>query len=387
MKILIIHNNYQQRGGEDAVVEAEAALLEAAGHEVQLEEVTNRSISGPAAKAQAFLNASYDVTRKAWLAKLVGNSRPDVVHVHNFFPLITPAVHEAAAELGLPVVQTLHNYRLLCANAQFLRNHSVCEKCLGGHRYWGIVHRCYRGSFAASLSVVRMQHRAATRGTWHKHVHCFIALTDFARQKFISGGLPADRIVVKPNFVFREVPRPQARAGALFVGRLSPEKGGELLLRAWQELDDIPLTIVGDGPESEKLKSMATANVHFAGQLPPDVVAHYMRTTQALIVPSIWYEGFPMTVVEAFASELPVIASDLGSLSEIIISGRNGAHFPPGDPKGLVKAVRGLFSNSRALDELGKNARADYENYYAPSINLKQLEEIYSKAIEVSHRI
>lgn len=386
MKILILHNTYQQRGGEDAAVEAESALLGAARHEVRVEVVSNHGISGFAARTSTFLRAPYDAARKGWLADLIGDARPDVVHIHNFFPLLTPAIHETAAEMGLPVVQTLHNYRLVCANAQLLRGGSICEKCLAGNRIWGVVHRCYRGSLPGSLAVMRMQDRAIRTGAWHKHVHRFIALTEFSRSKFIAGGLPANRMAVKPNFVAREMPLAAQRRGALFVGRLSPEKGAETLVRAWRGLPSIPLTVVGGGPELGKLPAIAPANVTFTGAQTPEQVAGHMAGAQALIVPSIWYEGFPMTVAEAFAAGLPVIASDIGSLGEIIVSGRSGLHFTPGDADSLAAIVKTLFADPAALQRLGAGARASYEAHYTPMANLAQLERIYAEAIETARR-
>ena len=384
MNILILHNAYQQPGGEDAVVAAESALLRGAGHKVRVETVSNHAISGFAAKAATFLAAPYNPTRKKWLAALVDRERPDLVHIHNFFPLLTPAIHEAAAEMGLPVVQTLHNYRLVCANAQLLRNGSVCEKCLAGNRLWGVAHRCYRGSLPGSLAVVRMQERAFRAGTWHSHVHRFIALTAFARQKFVASGLPADRIAVKPNVVARISAPADARHGALFVGRLSPEKGVETLIKAWEQLPMFPLTIAGNGPELERMRALAPANVTFTVAQTPGEIALHMAKAQALIVPSLWYEGFPMVVAEAFAAGLPVIASNIGSLAEIVVPGRNGAHFVPGDAQDLVATVEALLANPATLQRLAVGARASYETHYTPETSLAQLERIYADAIEAA---
>lgn len=348
---------------------------------MRVERVSNDAISGAASKLRTFVRTPYDPARKKWMVTLLGKFKPDIVHVHNFFPLMTPAVHEAAAEMGLPVVQTLHNYRLLCANAQFLREGHVCEKCLGGNRAWALVHRCYRGSLPGSLALVRMQNRAFRNHTWNRHVHRFIALTEFARDKFIQGGLPAGNLVVKPNFVSGQTQESGQRQGMLFVGRLSVEKGADTLISAWHDLPEFPLTIVGGGPELDRLKSMAPANVTFVGQQSPDQVMQYLASAEALILPSIWYEGFPMTVVEAFSRGVPVIASNIGSLSEIIEPGVNGAHFRPGDPDDLVATVRQLKSNPTNLVALGKGARASYAEKYTPEMNLVQLENIYKDAI------
>jgi glycosyltransferase involved in cell wall biosynthesis len=231
-----------------------------------------------------------------------------------------------------------------------------------------------------------MQQRAERLGTWNR-VQRFIALTDFARAKFIEGGLPAESLVVKPNFAPRRRPeRTQRRKGALFVGRLSPEKGVHHLLKAWQSLPQHGLTIIGDGPERERLQRGAPGNVVFAGGLPPEAVQGYMAEAEVLVIPSIWYEGFPMTAVEAFASGLPILASDIGSLSEIIEPNRNGRHFRAGDPADLARVAGEVLADPEALAELGRGALISYESKYTPERNIIQLEAIYAGAIGAPSR-
>lgn len=387
MKILILHNTYQQRGGEDSVVEAESSLLRNAGHVVDVELVSNEMISGLPSKVKTFIRAPFDSDRKQWMVDLLQRTGAEVVHIHNFFPLLTPAVHEAASEQGVAVVQTMHNFRSICASALLLRNGQVCEKCVFGNRYWGVVHRCYRGSLAGSLSIVRMQQRASRTQMWEKHVHRIIALTEFGRNKLIEGGLPGNRMVVKPNFVeYEDLPHNKSeRHGALFVGRLSTEKGADILIEAWKSLPDIPLRIVGDGPERARLEAIAPANVTFCGLLSRENVRQEMRCASALIMPSIWYEGFPMTIVEAYSSSLPVITSKLGSMAEIITHGENGLHFNPGDSVDLANTVWSAFSKIEALEKMGKSARKTYEALYTPKKNLELLEGIYASAIRESN--
>ncbi len=320
------------------------------------------------------------------MSELIDQSKAEIVHIHNFFPLLTPAVHAESAKRGLAVVQTLHNYRLLCANGLFLREGSVCEKCLNGSKVWGVVHRCYRNSLPGSIAVARMYLRADRNRTWNSHVHRFIALTNFAKEKFVLGGLPSDKIAVKPNFVSMASKRPsqRARRGALFVGRLSPEKGVETLLRAFDRLKEIPLTVVGSGPGMERLKSLAPQGVVFAGQLSPEQVREEMMRAQCLVVPSICFEGFPMTAIEAFAAGLPVVASRIGSLHEIVVEDVSGAHFTPGDAEDLAGVLSRLFAEPARLEELGAGARAYYEANYTPDRNLRQLEAIYTDALEAA---
>ena len=379
MKILILHNAYQQRGGEDSVVEAESALLQSAGHEVRVEIVNNDEIDGASAKAKAFLRSSYDPGRARWTADLVRATQADVVHVHNFFPLLTPGVHAGAAKEGAAVVQTLHNYRLLCAAATFLRDGEVCEKCLSGSKAWAVVHKCYRDSATASLAVARMQWRAERDQTWRRHVHRFIALTQFAADKFIAGGLPAERLVVKPNSTPPSAPATSVRrAGGLFVGRLSREKGVGLLMEAWKNIPETPLTVIGDGPLRAMLEKAAPPNVRFLGGLAPSAVRAHMASAAFLVIPSLWYEGLPMTLLEAYASGLPVIASRIGSLEEAVTDGSTGRLFPPGNSDALAFVVRSL--NQTVLEKMSRAALNEYERRYTPNQNLRVLEEIYEQA-------
>jgi Glycosyltransferase len=383
MKILILHNEYQQRGGEDAVVAAEEALLFERGHEVRVAQAHNNDISGFVSKATVFATVAYSRGRYLWAKELLAGFRPDILHIHNFFPLLTPAVHHAATDMGVPVVQTLHNFRLTCANALLLRDGHVCEKCVGGSKLWGAYHRCYRASLPASLAVVHMQLRAQRSQTWKRHVHRFIALTEFARGKFIAAGLPGDRISVKPNFVsaaHRDVAK--MRAGALFVGRLSPEKGVTPLIDAWHSLPDIPLTVIGDGPERPRLAATAPPNVRFLGQMNASAVREEMARAEFLVMPSIWYEGFPMTVVEAFSQGLPVLASRIGALEEIVLPDVNGGHFEPSNPMSIVGAVNAFRANAGAGSRLEAGARRTYQDCYTGERNAVQLEKIYAEAIE-----
>lgn len=384
MRIIILHNKYRLAGGEDVVADAEAQLLQRAGHDVRLVQVSNEDIKDWRTKSSAFIRSSYNSSRRTWVAGLVREFRADVVHVHNFFPLLSPAVHDGAALAGAAVVQTLHNFRIFCAGSQFLRNSNICEKCLVGSKAWGVLHRCYQNSVVGSIAVARMQHRIASTN-YIPSVHRFIALTEFAREKYVTGGVARDRVSVKPNFVPDTYARSTLpRSGALFVGRLSKEKGLAALLEAWRKIPDIMLTIVGDGPDRGILEAMAPQNVVFCGHRPPEDVAHYMRTAAALIVPSIWYEGFPVTIVEAFAAGLPVLASRIGSLAEIIEVGNTGLLFEPGDAASIVKTILRGWSEKELLMRMGGNARVRYEQRYSPLVNLRQLEDIYDEALQVS---
>lgn len=385
MKVLILHNKYQQRGGEDAVAEQELALLKRNSIDADLISISNDKILGPIEKIKAVASSPYSRSREAWISSLVTDMKPDVVHIHNFFPLLTTAVHVGASKAGTAVVQTLHNYRLLCANATFLRDGKVCEDCMTLGRFNAIKHRCYRNSLVGSAAVVAMQSKAERLGIWTHHVHQFIALTQFARSKFIQGGLPAERITVKPNFVTDTVSpsvSKNVRRGGLFVGRISEEKGVSNLLEAWPIESGENLTIVGDGPDFTRLKSIYGHRASFIGHKSASIVRELMESSAFLVVPSIWYEGFPMTIVEAFAAGLPVVGSDIGSLSSIIEDGKNGLKFTPACVPALHKALTNLLADSDLQQRLSRGARNSFEASYSEASNAHQLLNIYAKAIE-----
>lgn len=383
MKVLILHNAYRQKGGEDAVVEAESEMLRGHGAQVALHRVDNDSIGTLGDRIRTFARARRNPDTERAVSATISRELPDVVHIHNFFPLLTPGIHLALARGGLPVVQTLHNYRLLCANGMFLRDGAICELCLHGSRGHALFHRCYRSSLPATLAVLRMQDASVRTPAWLQSVSTFIALTEFARRKFIQGGLPADRIVVKPN----SLPDPgegresAGRTGALFVGRIAPEKGVAALVEASRAFPHLPLTIVGDGPELKALRQAAPPHVSFTGPLPKAAVIDRMKGASMLIMPSIWYEGLPMTLIEAFACGLPVIAPRLGGFAELIDHGDNGLLYDPADPAGLKQAIATAFAGDADRGRLSRGARATYLQRFSPERNVIQLLEIYRNAM------
>jgi glycosyltransferase involved in cell wall biosynthesis len=286
LRILQVHNTYQQAGGEDAVVANEGALLSGRGHDVRLWSANNDEIEGAWAKLKTAWQVPYSHEARRDLAEAIAEFKPDVVHVHNFFPLLTPSIYDACRSAGVPVVQTLHNFRTICAGALLLRDGRPCEDCIGASPYQGALHGCYRGSRLGSLAVARMISRHRRQGTWQTKVDRFIALTDFAKAKFVEAGFPADKISVKPNFAVNLETRhvETARSGALFVGRLSMEKGIGTLLKAWRGLD-VPLRIAGDGPLMSIVRGAGTLNVAPLGTLPPDAVSQEMARAAFLVMP------------------------------------------------------------------------------------------------------
>jgi glycosyltransferase involved in cell wall biosynthesis len=386
MKVLLVHNHYRIAGGEDTVVQAEKSMLEDHGHEVALLESDNADISGTLDQLRIGIGAVYSRDGKRRVAAEIERFRPDVMHVHNFILLFSPAVYFAAREKGVPVVQTLHNYRLACPKAVFFRDGHVCEDCLGRVPLPAIRHACYRGSRVATTAIVAMLtvHRAL--GTWTGRVDAYIALTEFARAKLVAGGVPADKMTVKPNFVH---PSPAVGNGAggyaLFVGRLSEEKGISTLLAAWKQLArEIPLKIVGDGPLAEIVKSATkeSQGVEWLGRMKREQVTELMQRAWILIFPSIWYEGFPMSFVEAFAVGLPVVASNLGSMSSLIRHQQTGLHFRAGDADDLVTQVRWARSHPEALHEMRRAARQEFEAKYTADRNHDMLLSIYQTAMQ-----
>ena len=382
IRILIVHNRYQYAGGEETVVANEHALLAGRGWQTRLWSVSNDEIVSAWSKLAAALRVSYSRAARDDLARIIAEFAPAVVHVHNFFPLLSPSIYDACRAAGVAVVQTLHNFRTICAGALLTRDGHPCEDCIGASPYQAVLHGCYRGSRIGSLAVARMIDVHQRRGTWSQKVDRFIALSAFAKSKLVAAGFPADRITVKPNFAEdRPVSGCSARAGALFAGRLSPEKGIGTLLRAWNDLD-VPLRIVGDGPLRERVENASGSRVLTLGWKTPAEVAGEMAQAAFLILPSRWPENFPMVIAEAFCQGLPVIASRLPAIEEVVEDGATGLLFTPRDADDLATKVRWAHQHPEAMRIMGANARRVFEERYSPSVNLRQLAAIYQAAID-----
>ena len=389
MKVLLVHNRYRQAGGEDAVFAAEVALLRRQGHRVVEYVEDNRGIRQSAALSIA-ARTIWSCSAERKLTQLLHSHHPDLVHFHNTFPLISPAAYYSCHKSGIPVVQTLHNYRLLCAAALLFRQGQVCEFCLGRRLTWpGVVHRCYRRSAAQTAVVTAMLGLHRLLGTWKSQVDLYIALSDFARQKFIQGGLPEEKIVVKPNFVEPD-PGPGLGVGcyALFAGRLSPEKGVATLLEAWRSLKHVPLQIAGDGPLLPQACRFAASsarrgNVHVVGYCNRPELFRLMKAARYLVFASQWYEGFPMVIAEAFACGRPVIAARLGATAEIVEHGRTGLLAQPGDAEDLADKAGWLWSHPETCEQMGREARAEFEAKYCAQRNYPLLWEIYATALRM----
>lgn len=386
MRILVVHNRYQQAGGEDSVVRAEVSLLRSKGHEVDVLEEDNDSIVGWGASVKTSLQCIYSFSEARKVQERIRRFKPDLAHIHNFFPRLSPSVHSACYAAKIPVVQTLHNYRLLCPAATFLRDGKVCEDCLGKTIPWPAVqHGCYRQNRLASAAVANMLavHRAF--GTWSRTVSRYIALTQFSRDKFIAGGWPGDKIAVKPNFVD---PDPGMGTGngdyALFVGRLSEEKGIRTLLDAWSLLSTSHrLKIVGEGPLAPLVKDASAmgSGIEWLGGRSKDEVLALMANATFLIFPSTWYETFGLVIIEAFSVGLPVIASRLGAMAELVSDGETGLLFTPGRSDDLAAAIEWAFSHSGQLQAMRLRARCEFEKEYTKNANYETLVEIYKSTL------
>lgn len=391
MRILVVHNRYQQAGGEDHVVQAEISLLRSRGHEVRVIEEDNEDIRGWTIAVKTAAQCVYSFKAARDIQQVINQFKPDLAHIHNFFPRLSPSVHYACKRANLPVVQTLHNYRLLCPAATFLRDGKICEDCLGKAVPWPAVqHACYRQSRFASAAVANMLTVHRAYGTWGRAVDRFIALTEFARKKFIEGGLPSERIFVKPNFVD---PDPGIGTGdggyALFVGRLSEEKGIDTLLAAWSRLSPGKrLKIVGDGPMAATVRRAAeTSNgIEWIGKIAKSEVSRLMSAATIIIVPSVWYEGFPLVLAEAFSVGLPIIASRLGSMEELVSDGENGRLFPPGRSDELAATIEWAFSHPDQIKAMRKSSRHEFENKYTADANYAILSHIYNDAVQSGFR-
>jgi glycosyltransferase involved in cell wall biosynthesis len=393
MKVLVLHNRYRLHGGEDAVAEAEIDLLRSRGVEVRLIDADNDvdprvRLSGTLGLAlrSPWSLSSYERVRQA-----CREFRPDVAHVHNFWMRLTPAVHAACRKEGVPTVQTLHNFRLFCTNALFQRDGHRCEDCLGHLPWRGVLRRCYRQSYLASLAVAGMIAVNRARRTWTEQVSTFIALSEHSRKLFVAGGIPEDRIHLKPNFLADLVPvgiAPSQSNEFLFVGRLAEEKGAASLLTAWEKsgLDSrARLVVAGDGPERSRLEKQAAAlgitnSVRFAGHLPPAEVLSLISNARAVLMPSLFHECFPRTLVEAMSGGRPVIASRIGALDELV-TGELGIMFEPGDTDGIAQSIRRCFDDPALADRLGAAGRIRYLNRYTPDRNFAALMAIYESAM------
>lgn len=380
MRLMIIHSRYRQRGGEDVVVDMEIAALGRTGLDILPILAENESLAGMP-PVRAGLRALWSVDALRTIRRQAAAFRPDLIHVHNTFPGLSASVYAAARQAGIPVIQTLHNFRLLCANALLLRDNLPCTRCIGHGMPWqGILHGCYRNSvsLSASVGLQAAMHRRAAGG-----IARYIALSASSRNFFIQGGLPGERLVVRPNFALDPGPAPPAsgRKGVLFVGRLSAEKGLDTVLSAISGIADA-LTIIGDGPEAARLQAMAPASTRWLGTQPPERVSEEMHKAALLVFPSLAFENFPLVLVEAMAHGLPVLASDRGAMRDIVVPDVTGWLLPPGDIAAWGKGLAAHLADQGRLAAVGAAARQRYLDTLTPAHVIKQQMDIYHSVLE-----
>ena len=379
MRVLQVHNRYRLRGGEDAVVDATTALLNERGVETRLFTRDSGEMAGVVAKARSVFTSIRSTDAAQAIADELKAFQPDVVHVHNVFPLISPVVFEVCAAQGVPTVMTVHNYRLSCPiGVHFIRG-AVCTRCLGGHEYRCATQNC-RGSRAESVAYALRGFATRARGSFTRHTTAYIAISSFLKAKLVESGLPPDKIHVVHNMANTPDTATDAAHGgyALFCGRLSEEKGLDVLLEAARLAPEIPIRIAGDGELRATLEKAAPSNVQFLGLQDRAALAKIYAAARFAVVPSTWWETFGLVAVEAMGHGLPVVAAKSGALPEIVLDGETGLLVPPRDPAALATALRTLWSDPIRCATLGQAARAravehfSRDNYFQGIMNVYQ---------------
>ena len=387
MRILIAHNRYQQPGAEDQVFTAEADLLTARGHDVIRYELHNDSINNTG-KWALVRNTMWNPRTAEAVQRLVRQNQIEVAHFHNIFPVMSPSVYRAARTEGAAVVQTLHNFRLVCPGNTMFRDNHRCDDCIGKPIPWpSVLHACYRGDRQATAVSAAMlaYHRAL--GTWSNSIDVYVALSEFNRSLFSSAGFADASLFVKPNFLKSDPgPGTRKRAGALFIGRLIPEKGISTLLAAWKRIGSrLPLSIFGDGPLRDEVASAAESSdgaIRWLGWRSRNEVDEALGAASVVISPSVWIEAGPLSVIESFARGTPVIASRLGSLAEFVKPDVSGYLFDPGNPESLVEAVEAFLKLPDCGSGMGETARGIFLDTYSAEPAYRNMLALYHFALK-----
>lgn len=388
MNILVVHNHYGNyvSGGEANVMQAEVELLESHGHEVIKIEKTNSEIGqlGYCERIRHFNHIDFSRDSYESIKQAIERFRPKVMHVHNYWFMLTPSVFKAAVEAGVRTVLTLHNYRLICPGNSLMRNSRICEDCFDGRPLRSLWHRCYPdGSFWKTYLSLRLYSRTIKSNYFSEWIDAYIALTEFGKKKFIEGGLPETKIFVKPNFMVDPIYAGISVAMgeyAVCVGRISPEKGVLDLMKAWRGID-FPLVVIGEGPQMEKVKKIAPQNVSFVGQKSRKETLDLVAGSAFFMFPSLWYEGFPLSLLEAMALGKAVIATDLGPRREMVDDGVSGFLYQTGDTNELQGNIRILIEKPKLRSDFGNAGRQIYLERYSPEMNYSMLIDIYNKIL------
>jgi len=388
MRILILHNRYKLHGGEDVVVQQESRMLRDAGHTVDVMEVFNDDIEGGLDKIKTAVFATYSPSSRDVVTERIRQIGAEVLHVHNFFPKLTPSVYDGAHAAKCAVVQTLHNYRLVCPGGLLFRDGSVCEECLGkSFAVPAIRHGCYRGSKMGAATIATMTAVHRLRGTWANGVERYIALNHYAKEIFAANaGIPENRIRVKPNVIPDSGIGAHTGTYALFVGRLSPEKGiGTLLRAAMSDRFPLKLKIAGTGPMEDEVKAAAasTSRIEFLGAQPRERVVELTGNALVTVVPSEWHEaGGPLVIGEAFSAGVPVVTTRMEPMATVVQEGVNGLLYEAGRPEDMCRALAQIVEQPEMVKKMRIAARVRYEEMYLPENNLAALLSIYQEARE-----
>lgn len=389
MRILMLHNRYNVRGGEDESTDCEFRLLRDRGHHVELLESNNAEIGQSISKMEAAVSALWSRRWGKRVAQALQDGRFDILHVQNFFPLISPSVYWAASAAGVPVVQAVRNYRLVCPSANLFRDGDICTDCLGTTlKLPGIRHGCYRGSSIGSAAVAAVSAGHWALGTWRHKVTSFAAISQYVRRTLLEDGFPSERVLVKPNFVEVSgalVPKPADERGhILFVGRLTREKGLDLLIHAFRAAGvNVPLKLVGEG----NLDGLSEIQgVEVLGRRPLADVYRLMADAFCVVMPGRWPEPFGRVAIEAFAAGTPVIASAAGGVAEIVRNDENGFLVPAGDVVGLADRLRQIVDEPALFDRLAFAALRDFRKFYSADSNYRALVDIYRQAVSTQQK-
>lgn len=393
MKILQVHNRYKITGGEWTVLNQEYNLLSKEHVVNQLIVENNRELSSFFNKCKLIFTTHYNRKSKELVRKKIRDTDAQIMHVHNFFPLLSPSIFEAAKEEGIPSLLTLHNYRLIHPNGTLMHNGKIDERSIRGSAYSCVPDGVYRNSILQTAVVAHMIEYHRKRDTWAKTVDCLLCLTKFARSKFVEAGFPEEKLKVKSNFVedaFKHLNLSEVAGQKenfyLFIGRISEEKGIQTLIHAWNSMKDKSgpkLLILGDGPLKTELqkKSQNNSRISWLGYVEREQVLDYLIKAKGLIFPSEWYEGMPMTILEAFSAATPVISTNIGSQAEIVEHEKTGLQFEAGDQNSLIEAVNHFESNKKKQAEMGLAARLEYEQKYTPEVNRLELQSLYRELV------
>jgi glycosyltransferase involved in cell wall biosynthesis len=388
VRILIVHNEYGKFSGEEAVVAAHKKVLEEHHHEVLSFQRTSACLEGKLGeKIQAFFSGVYSPASRGEIRRLLQEHVPDVVHVHNLYPWISPSILLECHRVGVPIVMTVHNYRLVCPNGLHLPKgrYEVCEKCCGGREYWCVLRDCEK-NFFKSLGYALRTYTARRFGFIKRNVAVFACLTEFQRRRLLAEGYPAERLRVVPNMCPTQAQTPPARDEkgefVAYAGRISPEKGIELLLSAAARLKSIPFHLAGDYDAVPALVRKAPANMSFLGRLDRPRLADFYNRSRLLVLSSTWFEGFPMVLVEAMVHAKPLIAPRIGGIPEIVDEGRTGLLFTPGDAGELTEKIRYLWDHPELGWQMGHAGREKALREYSSEKHYDRLMTIYEDAMK-----